>query len=68
MRLSFPAHWQHLKDSQKLKVKHNPGKAINVYFVIEGTDLPAGIKFEQDKKDKKHYLLTVFEFISYSIS
>ena len=61
MGLSFSAHWSHLKDQLKIKSKHNHGQAINVFWIIEEADIPAGLKFEADKKDPKHYLLTVTE-------
>ncbi len=63
MGLSFSAHWSHLKDQLKIKNKHNKGKAINVFWILEEADIPEGLKFEADKKDPKHYLLTVTEKI-----
>jgi len=59
MGLSFSAHWQHLKGQVKMKEKYNKGKAINVYWILSGADIPSGLKFEADKKNKKHYFLTV---------
>ncbi len=59
MGLSFSAHWQHLKNQLKLKERHNKGKAVNVYWILSGADIPSGLKFEADKKNKKHYFLTV---------
>jgi hypothetical protein len=59
MGLSFSSHWQHLKGVYKMKEKHSPGNTINVYWVLEGADLPKNIKFEQDRKQNGHYLLTV---------
>lgn len=61
MGLSFSAHWQHLKDKFKMKNKHAAGKAVNVYWVLEASDIPPGLKFVPDKRDKQHYLLTVTE-------
>lgn len=59
MGLSFSSNWQHLKGVYKMKEKHNPGAAINVYWVLEAADLPPDMKFEPDQKKKGHYLLTV---------
>lgn len=61
MGLSFSAHWQHLKDKFKMKNKHAKGNAVNVYWVLEAADIPKGLKFVPDKRDKQHYLLTVTE-------
>lgn len=61
MGLSFSAHWQHLKDKVKMKTKHAKGSAVNVYWVLEAADIPQGLKFVPDKRDKQHYLLTVTE-------
>ncbi|MCF6255802.1 MAG: hypothetical protein L3J89_09110 [Gammaproteobacteria bacterium] len=59
MGLSFSAHWQHLKGQLKMKEKHNKGKAINVYWILSGADIPSGLKFVADERNKKHYFLTV---------
>ena len=64
MGLSFSAHWQHLKDAFKLKSKHSKGKPVNVYWLLSGADIPSGLKFEADKKDRQHYLLTVTKTMS----
>lgn len=61
MGLSFSANWQHLKGVYKMKEKHNPGSSINVYWVLEGCDLPPKMKFEQDNTKSGHFLLTVTE-------
>ncbi len=44
-----------------MKEKHNQKSAINVYWVLEGCDLPAHMKFEPDLSKSGHYLLTVTE-------
>ena len=59
MGLSFSSNWQHLKGVFKLKEKHNPGKMVNVYWVIEKADIPDGLKFVPDKSKKGHFFLTV---------
>lgn len=59
MGLSFSSNWQHLKGVYKMKEKHNPGSAINVYWVLEKADLPGDMKFMSDKKKKGHFLLTI---------
>lgn len=61
MGLSFSAHWQHLKGVYKMKERFNSGAAIDVYWVLESSDLPKGLKFEADLNKKQHYLLTVTE-------
>ena len=59
--LSFSSHWQHLKGIYRMKSKKNPGKPVSVYWVIEKCDIPPGLKFVVDPRDKKkqHYLLCV---------
>lgn len=64
MGLSFSAHWQHLKSIHKLKSIKNPGRAVNVYWVLEKADLPPDLKFVPDKKDDRHYFLTVTKKIT----
>lgn len=59
--LSFSAHWQHLKGVYKMKEKHNPGSAINVYWVLETIEPPQKMKFVPDKTNEDHYFLTVTE-------
>lgn len=59
MGLSFSASWSHLKSIYKLKASKNPGKNVNVYWVLEKADLPPDLKFVPDKKDDRHYFLTV---------
>ena len=61
MGLSFSAHWQHLKGIYKLKASKNPGKAVDVYWVLEKADIPSNMKFVPDEKDDRHYFLTVTE-------
>lgn len=63
MGLSFSSHWQHLKNAYRLKEGWNPGKAIDVYWVLEKADIPEGMKFVVDKNDnkKRHYFLCVTE-------
>lgn len=64
MGLSFSSHWQHLKGVYKMKEKHNKGAKIHVYWILEKSDLPSGMKFEPDLNKKGHYLLTVTETMS----
>ena len=59
MGLSFSANWQHLKSIYKLKSSKNPGKSIDVYWVLEKADIPPDLAFVPDQKDSRHYFLTV---------
>ncbi|WP_020406412.1 hypothetical protein [Hahella ganghwensis] len=61
MGLSFSAHWQHLKDKYKLKKRHAKGNPVDVFWVISKCDLPKGLKFVADERDKQHYFLSVTE-------
>ena len=61
MGLSFSANWKHLKSIYKLKASKNPGKSVDVYWVLEKADIPSGMKFVQDKNDSRHFFLTVTE-------
>ena len=63
MGLSFCSSFNKLSDVYKGKKKHNPGKQVNVYWVLEQADLPPGMAFVQDRGRKKegHYFLTVTE-------
>ena len=59
MGLSFPANWKHLKGIYKLKSSKNPGKLVDVYWVLEKANIPPDLKFVPDQKDDRHYFLTV---------
>lgn len=61
--LSFSGHWQHLKGIHRMKSKRNPGASISVYWVLEKADLPPGLEFVVDPRDRKkqHYLLCATE-------
>lgn len=61
--LSFSGHWQHLKGIHRMKSKRNPGISVDVYWVLEEADLPEGLKFVVDPRDRKkqHYLLAAVE-------
>ncbi|WP_299587160.1 hypothetical protein [uncultured Microbulbifer sp.] len=59
MGLSFSANWQHLKSIYKLKASKNPGKNVDVFWVLEKSDLPPDLQFVQDQKDNRHYFLTI---------
>lgn len=61
MGLSFSAHWQHLKRIYRLKQKITSKSDIDIFWVLEKADIPAGLKFVADSKDNNHYLLTVTE-------
>ena len=61
--LSFSAHWQHLKGIHRMKTKRNPGKPVSVYWILEKADIPAGLEFVADPRDRRqqHYLLCATE-------
>lgn len=59
--LSFSAQWQHLKGKFKMKENHYPNSPINVYWVLQTAEIPEKLKFVVDRKDSKHFLLTVTE-------
>ncbi|OUS26126.1 hypothetical protein A9Q99_19305 [Gammaproteobacteria bacterium 45_16_T64] len=61
--LSFSAHWQHLKGIHRMKSKRNPGVPVSVYWVLEASDIPSGLAFIADPRDRKkqHYLLCATE-------
>ncbi|MGN0920198.1 MAG: hypothetical protein ACI4NJ_00575 [Cellvibrio sp.] len=59
MGLSFSSSYSNLKQVFKLKERHNPGKRIDIFWVLEQSDLPEGLKFEADRNKKGHYFLTV---------
>jgi len=59
MGLSFSAHWQHLKEKVRMKDKFANGKPVDVYWILEKADVPDGLKFVPDKRNKQHYLLVV---------
>lgn len=62
--LSFSGTWKHLSGVYKM-FSRGMEKCPDVYWVFSESDLPAGLKFEQDKspssKAKGHYFLTVTE-------
>lgn len=61
MGLSFSSTYKNLKQVYKLKEKHNPGKILDVYWVLEKANIPPGLKFEPDLSKNGHYFLTVTE-------
>ncbi len=63
MGLSFSSTYKSLKDVYRLKGRHNPGEAIDIYWVLEKADIPPGLKFVADRDKKGHYYLTVTEQI-----
>ena len=63
MGLSFSSSFNALSKVYGTKKIHNPGKQVNVYWVLEQADLPPGMAFVQDRTKNKedHYFLTVTE-------
>lgn len=61
MGLSFSSTYKNLKQVYKLKEKHNSGRTIDIYWILEKADIPPGLKFESDRNKQGHYFLTVTE-------
>lgn len=61
MGLSFSSTFKNLKDVYRLKGKWSPGAQVDVYWIMERPDIPAGLKFVADRSKKGHYFLTVTE-------
>jgi len=59
MGLSFSSSFSNLKGVYKQKKKHNQGKKVDVYWILEAADLPADMAFVKDKRKSGHYYLTV---------
>lgn len=62
--LSFSSNWKELRRVYRLFARV-PGRAVDVHWVLEKSDLPKNMKFveDQDPKKKGHYFLTVTEKI-----
>ena len=62
--LSFSGTWKHLSGVYKM-FSRGAEKTPDVYWVLSESDMPTGLKFEQDRspssKAKGHYFLTVTE-------
>jgi len=48
-----------MKSIYKLKSSKNPGKSVDVYWILEKADIPPDLEFVADEKDDRHYFLTV---------
>lgn len=66
MGLSFSSTFKNLKSVYKLKERHNPNAAIDIYWILEKADIPAGLAFVADQKKPGHYFLTVTETMKLS--
>ena len=64
MGLSFSASFKNLKQVYRNKKRHNLGKQVNVYWVLEQADLPPGMAFVKDREKDGHYFLTVTERVT----
>lgn len=58
--LSFSTNWKELKRVHRL-FSRVPGRVIDVHWVLQGSDLPENMKFEEDFNPKKkgHCFLTI---------
>jgi hypothetical protein len=45
-------------DTHRIAIK-NPGKSVDVYWVLEKADIPPDLKFVADQKNDRHFFLTV---------
>ncbi len=63
--LSFSSNWKELKRVYRLIARAKKGN-VDVYWVLQGADLPKDMAFVADKDPKKkgHYFLTVTEPIT----
>lgn len=61
MGLSFSSTYKNLKKVYKLKERHNAGKSIDIFWVLEKADIPEGLSFIADRKKSGHYFLAVTE-------
>ena len=65
MGLSFYSTWKNLKDVHRLLTRGNDAqgrpKTADIFWILQGADIPNGMKFEADRNPKKqgHYFLTV---------
>ena len=66
MGLSFSTTLKNLTVVYKTKVRHNPTKTINIYWVLEKADIPDGLKFVADQGNPEHYFLTATEVMPLS--
>lgn len=63
--LSFSSTWKNLKDVHRLlsrgEDRKGRPKTANIYWVLQGADMPKEMKFVEDRNPKKkgHYFLTV---------
>jgi hypothetical protein len=66
MGLSFSSTYQNLKDVYKLKQRHNKQRQIDIFWVLEKSDIPSGFKFTPDRAKKGHYFLAVTDIMHIS--
>ena len=64
MGLSFCSSFNKLSKVYGIKKRHNSGKQVNVYWVLEQADLPPGMAFVKDREKDGHYFLTVTERVT----
>ena len=64
--LSFSKTFSHLKNTRKMLAKHargynEPGPANVAWWILSKCDIPLGLEFIQDPKNKHHYFLAATE-------
>lgn len=73
MGLSFSSTWKNLKDVHRLMTrgtdKAGLPKVADIYWVLQGADIPVNMKFVEDRDPKKngHYFLTVTRMMKVSM-
>jgi len=60
MGLSFSSSWKNLKNVHRM-MSRAKGVQVDVYWVLQGSDLPQGLAFVEDRQKKGHFFLTVTE-------
>lgn len=64
--LSFSRTFSHLNNTRKMLARHangyrQPGRANVTWWILSECDVPKGLAFRQDPKNKDHYFLAVTE-------
>jgi hypothetical protein len=66
MGLSFSTTLKNLAVVYKTKIRHNPTKTVNIYWILEKADIPDGLEFVADQGNSEHYFLIATELMPLS--